>query len=268
MVFLWKGLQIDPLGSQLVRAQLSKNKRFFVLSHKRNGLELYNNKKIMRTFCQQGESPSNPPGFEDNWIRREEAEIAALLEHDFRIDIDPRKIDWPPTELRYDPEELQRRYAPHISYDPVPLSSENLPILWDTPRNLSLVRHMDLNLDLVANDLRQDIKLMQLMLHLKCLRYYCYIAQFIGSCGSKLDTFVCLLQLLGVYGLPFNMLYVHLRIVGNQRKEQCFEHKRERFIDHKSEDSSIASVNVFFLIDKLSRNFLCCSILKNVHLED
>ncbi|EME30817.1 CDP-diacylglycerol--glycerol-3-phosphate 3-phosphatidyltransferase [Galdieria sulphuraria] len=94
----------------------------------------------MRTFCQQGESPSNPPGFEDNWIRREEAEIAALLEHDFRIDIDPRKIDWPPNELRYDPEELQRRYAPHISYDPVPLSSENLPILWDTPRVLSLLR--------------------------------------------------------------------------------------------------------------------------------
>ncbi|GJQ12254.1 hypothetical protein GpartN1_g4045.t1 [Galdieria partita] len=138
-MFLFRAIfQIRHVGFRPVRVQLSKNRYCFILPHKRNETRLY--KKSIKTCCQQGEPSFNPPDFEEHLIKAEEEEIAALLEHDFHIDLDPRKIDWPPNELRYNPEELRRRYAPHVSYEPVPLSSENLPLLWDTPRILSLFR--------------------------------------------------------------------------------------------------------------------------------
>lgn len=132
-------LQIQPSSRQLLRVQSLRTRYFYIAPpHQRKRIVLRHGK--LRTYCQSSQPSSNPADFEQEWIKAEESEIATLLEHDFHIETDPRKIEWPPNESRYDPEELKRRYAPHVSYDPVPLSSENLPLLWDTPRLLSLLR--------------------------------------------------------------------------------------------------------------------------------
>ncbi|KAK4525508.1 hypothetical protein GAYE_SCF13G3416 [Galdieria yellowstonensis] len=128
--------QVQLTRVRLLKAQLFKKTCFRVVCCKRKLTRRY--KDSLRTACEV-DQPSHSDS-ERSWIEAEEAEIAALLEHDFHIETDPRKIEWPPNELRHDPEELRKRYEPHVSYDPVPVSSENLPLLWDTPRVLSLLR--------------------------------------------------------------------------------------------------------------------------------
>eukprot|EP00871_Galdieria_phlegrea_P000290 jgi/Galph1/1261/GphlegSOOS_G6060.1 len=69
-----------------------------------------------------------------------DAEIMALLNEKFEVETDPTKIVCPTTESRHDSGKLKRILQPYVNYDPVPLSSDNLPLLWNTPACLSYIR--------------------------------------------------------------------------------------------------------------------------------